>query len=434
MSGIYLYDDRRAREFEPFALTRPLGEMVAGAALQRERWQTALQLPVAGVITGPHLADFNEISASPMARGGIPAGSVIVNARFVPRLSVSDLSGSAAPNDSAASTDLWLAKGRVAAVRTSRELSVDHFADGRRSIDDLGRSGVETAMLDGWWLEDVWDLVKLLPEQLADDLAFFQRPQFVGVITASRAGPPPAHAIVIGHHPVSVAADFLVAGEIVGKGATIEPQVVFDASAGPIYVGAGTTVQAFTRLVGPCYIGRHCTVLGDRIATCSIGDHCKVRGELSNTIMIGYANKGHDGFVGHSYLGRWVNLGAGTTTSNLKNTYGQVNLWTPRGMQNTGMQFLGTMFGDHAKTGIGTCLTTGTVLGAAANVYGAETPPKAVPPFAWGSAPPYAVYHLDKFLEVAERVMKRRNVMLTDNARQQLAESHRVRWTVEQSE
>jgi lysozyme family protein len=103
-------------------------------------------------------------------------------------------------------------------------------------------------------------------------------------------------------------------------------------------------------------------------------------------------------------------------------------------MRDTGMQFLGTMFGDHAKTGIGTCLTTGTVLGAGANVYGAQTPPKAVPPFAWGSAPPYDVYRLDKFLEVAERVMARRQVRLSDRARQQLAASHRARWIVEQSE
>jgi hypothetical protein len=155
---------------------------------------------------------------------------------------------------------------------------------------------------------------------------------------------------------------------------------------------------------------------------------------MSNTVMVGHANKGHDGFVGHSYMGRWVNLGAGTITSNLKNTYGPVSLWTPRGMRDTGMQFLGTMFGDHAKTGIGTCLTTGTVLGAGANVYGAQTPPKAVPPFAWGSAPPYDVYRLDKFLEVAERVMARRQVTLSGRARQQLAASHSARWTVEQSE
>ncbi|HEY2377428.1 MAG TPA: putative sugar nucleotidyl transferase [Gemmatimonadaceae bacterium] len=434
MSGLYLYDDRRAREFEPFALTRPLADMVAGTAVQRERWHTALQLPVVGVVTASHLADFDEGASAAAVRAGIPAGSVVANARFVPKLSALHLPEvGQTPNDGG-TVDLWLSGGRVAAARTSRELPVEYFSEGRLTLDEVGRSGAETTTLDGWWIDNVWDFVRLLPEHLADDLAFYQKPSFGGVVAGSAFVPPPAHAIVIGKHPVFVAADRSIAGEVFMKGASIEPQVVFDASAGPIYVGAGTTVHAFTRLVGPCYIGRHSTVLGDRIASSSIGDHCKVRGEMSNTIMIGYANKGHDGFVGHSYMGRWVNLGAGTITSNLKNTYGPVTLWTPGGMRDTGMQFLGTLFGDHAKTGIGTCLTTGTVLGAAANVYGAQTPPKAVPPFAWGSAPPYSVYRLDKFLEVAERVMARRQVKLTDRGRQQLSAAHDARWMVGDSE
>ena len=157
----------------------------------------------------------------------------------------------------------------------------------------------------------------------------------------------------------------------------IEPHVVFDATAGPILIHSGSHIRAFTRITGPCYIGREVQVMGGDITVCSIGDVCKVRGELSNTIFIGHSNKGHDGFVGHSYLGRWVNLGAGTITSNLKNTYGTVGLWTPTGVRDTGMQFLGTMFGDHVKTGIGLRLTTGTVLGAGANVYG-SMPPKVV--------------------------------------------------------
>ena len=132
----------------------------------------------------------------------------------------------------------------------------------------------------------------------------------------------------------------------------------------------GAHIRAFTRINGPCYVGRDVNVMGGDISGCSIGDVCKVRGELSNTIFVGHSNKGHDGFVGHSYLGRWVNLGAGTITSNLKNTYGTVALWTPTGVRDTGMQFLGTLFGDHVKTGIGLRLTTGTVLGAGANVYG----------------------------------------------------------------
>ena len=120
----------------------------------------------------------------------------------------------------------------------------------------------------------------------------------------------------------------------------------------------------------------------------------------------------------------------GTITSNLKNTYGAVSLWTPSGMRDTGMQFLGTMFGDHVKTGIGVRLTTGTVLGAGANVFG-EIPPKAVAPFSWGSGTPYSVYRADKFVETAARMMARRHVELTDGARRHLTSVHAGRWTVD---
>jgi UDP-N-acetylglucosamine diphosphorylase / glucose-1-phosphate thymidylyltransferase / UDP-N-acetylgalactosamine diphosphorylase / glucosamine-1-phosphate N-acetyltransferase / galactosamine-1-phosphate N-acetyltransferase len=205
--------------------------------------------------------------------------------------------------------------------------------------------------------------------------------------------------------------------------------VVLDATAGPILIRKGTVVAPFTHLIGPLAIGHDSQILGDRITASSIGDNCKVRGELSNSIILGHSNKGHEGFVGHSYLGRWVNLGALTTTSNLKNTYGPVQLWTPSGVRTTGQQFLGTLFGDHAKTGIGTMLGTGTVIGAGANVFGASTPPKAVPPFAWGIAEPYETYDVTRFLVVAERAMARRQVELGDKARKQLAEAHKKRWS-----
>jgi UDP-N-acetylglucosamine diphosphorylase/glucosamine-1-phosphate N-acetyltransferase len=197
---------------------------------------------------------------------------------------------------------------------------------------------------------------------------------------------------------------------------TVEPYGVFDASAGPILVRRGSSIAAFTRIVGPCFIDEHCTIVGDRIANCSIGNTSKVRGEISSSIVLGHSNKGHTGFVGHSYIGRWVNLGAGTTTSNLKNTYGTVQLWTPGGVTDTGLQFVGTMFGDHVKTGIGTMLNTGTVLGVGSNVFGGSLHPKYVAPFSWGDGEPYSRFELPKFLDVARRVMQRRSVDLTDKA------------------
>jgi hypothetical protein len=124
-----------------------------------------------------------------------------------------------------------------------------------------------------------------------------------------------------------------------------------------------------------------------------------------------------------------VNLGAGTITSNLKNTYGTVQFWTPAGTRDTGLQFLGTFLGDHAKTGIGTSLTTGTLIGAGASIYGSGTTPKVIPPFAWGAEPPYSTYRLDKFLEVATRVMKRRHVELSPSQMKLLSAAYEKRWS-----
>ena len=434
MSGVYLYDDARARRFEPFALTRPVSELMAGVGLLRERWTVALQLPALGFVAAPHLADFEEGTAPSAARGTLPAGTVLANSRFAPKLrdailDVARRDPIARVEDQPAPADLWTSKGRTVAVRLSAPLTVDELRGGTVALDTLAPQGANARVveLDGWWLEEVWDFVRLLTTMLAEDIPYLYR----GPLEEGRhsAGPPP-HATVLGDAPVFVAPDVAYGGSVVTRGARIEPYVVLDATAGPIYIGPESVVQSFTRIVGPCYIGRGTTIVGDQVRACAIGDLCKVRGEISNTVVLGHTNKGHDGFIGHSYLGRWVNLGAGTITSNLKNTYGSVQLWTPDGVRDTGMQFLGTLFGDHAKTGIGLRLTTGTVLGAGANVYGNRMPPKVVPPFAWGDQPPYAIYALAKFLEVAERVMARRHVKLTDGVRAQLTTCHALRWSV----
>ena len=402
MSDIYLYDDACARTFEPFALTRPAGEMRAGALLVRERWERALGARVAGHVSSPHLSRFEEPGAPTVVTSGVlPRGSWLANARFAPAL---------APLHA---PDEVLAGDRLAAVRLARDVNVADLHDGTANIGSYAyQSGTrhEVTSTAGWWMSEVWDYVAHLVPMLEHDLP---------VLGASMSTELPAGGIRVGTHLLYVEG-----------GADIESGVCFDVTAGPILVREGAHVQAFTRLVGPLYIGAGCTVTTDRIASSSIGDICKVHGELSNTIFIGHANKGHDGFVGHSILGRWVNLGAGTITSNLKNTYGTVQLWTPDGVRETGLQFLGTLFGDHAKTGIGLRLTTGTVLGAGANVYGSVMPPKAVAPFSWGEAGAFAEYRLDKFLDVAERMMARRHVPLTDSARAQLSAAYASRWSV----
>jgi UDP-N-acetylglucosamine diphosphorylase/glucosamine-1-phosphate N-acetyltransferase len=294
-------------------------------------------------------------------------------------------------------------------VRIDRDLPSDTFGDGSFALDAYALHGSAPAEIGGWWMEGVWDFVRHLVAMLEADIP---------IIGASMQQGLPRGAIGVGEHPV-----------FIEDGAMVEPSVCFDTTAGPILLSAGSRVMAFTRLVGPLFVGQHSILTTDRISASSIGDTCKVHGELSTTIMVGHSNKGHDGFVGHSMMGRWVNLGAGTITSKLKNTYGPVHLWTPSGERDTGMQFLGTMFGDHAKTAIGTRLVTGCVLGAGANVFGSAMMPKVVAPFAWGETGSFQTYRVDKFLESVERMMARREQFLRAGMRAQLERAHAQRWS-----
>ena len=291
--------------------------------------------------------------------------------------------------------------GRVAGVRRAAPLPVDALADGTRALDDLAAAG-PAVDINGWWHDAAWAYVGHLGAVLARDLP----------VLGAELDCVDHPGLVLGGGAVYVE-----------RGATVEPYTVFDTASGPVLVRRGASVHAFTRVVGPCYVGEGSVIASDRVAGCAIGDHCRVHGEISASVLLGHANKAHDGFVGHSYLGRWVNLGALTTTSNLKNTYGTVALWTPQGVRDSGLQFLGTLFGDHAKTGIGLMLTTGTVLGAGANVYD-RMPPKHVPPFAWGAGAPYGTYDAERFARVAERAMARRQQPLTPGMRRVLLEAH----------
>jgi UDP-N-acetylglucosamine diphosphorylase/glucosamine-1-phosphate N-acetyltransferase len=389
---LYLYDDSIARDFQPFALTRPVSELRAGAEIIRLRWEGIARTKAYGFISSTHLENFEEGDSPPSVRdeATIPPGSVIANARFVASLSGSfdDISGA------------FSCDGRVCAVRIRRSIDMHALADGSASLESLVEEGTDPAPMPGRWLGHVWDLIGDLAIQLSEDIP---------LIGGSLSGASIENATIIGRHQIYCE-----------TGVRIEPYVILDANDGPILIRRGATIASFSRIVGPCYLGEDSHVVGDAIRACSIGNVCKVRGEIASTVMLGHSNKGHTGFVGSSYIGRWVNLGAGTTTSNLKNTYGNVQLWTPGGIRDTGLQFLGSLIGDHAKTGIGTMLTTGCVVGAGANVYGSGVTPKHIPPFAWGDCEPYARFEIDKFVEVAERMMARRHVTLGLKGRRHL--------------
>ena len=401
MTNLFLYDDELARVFEPFSLTRPTSELRAGALLLRERWEFALRMRANGVICAPHLNDFDEPWGARAASGVIRKGSIVANSRC------------AVPLGPIQAGEVWRCGDQLAAVVVNRDVDVGEFERGRLGLDRLTSTGARVVVIQGWWMNHVWDFIGHLPEMLSEDIAALIANRTYKGSPVTGVGGGSAHMV------------------FAEDGVTIEPHVHIDASTGPVLLRRGATIQAFTRLAGPCLVGPDSIVGVDRISGSSIGENCRVHGELASSILLGHANKNHDGFVGHSYLGRWSNLGAGTITSNLKNTYGTVHLWTPTGERDTGLQFLGTLFGDHAKSGIGTSLTTGTVIGAGANVYGSVSPPKVVPPFAWGDQPPYSTYRSEKFLDVARRVMSRRHVELSASQARQLATAHDRRWTIE---
>ena len=191
-----------------------------------------------------------------------------------------------------------------------------------------------------------------------------------------------------------------------------------NASEGPIYLGKNTTVMEGAMIRGPFALCEGSTIkMGAKIYTgTTVGPHSKVGGEVSNSVIFGYSNKGHDGFLGNSVLGEWCNIGADSNTSNLKNNYAEVKLWdyeTER-FAKTGMQFCGLMMGDHSKCGINTMFNTGTVVGVSANVYGSGFPRNFIPSYAWGGSGGFMTFKMNKVKEVAIAVMKRRGMVFDE--------------------
>lgn len=215
---------------------------------------------------------------------------------------------------------------------------------------------------------------------------------------------------------------------VVGEGVRVDHGAVLDAREGPIVLEAGVEVHPRTWLIGPIHAGPRCRFLGGKIGGSSFGPECRVHGEIEATTCLGYVNKAHDGFVGHSYLAEWINLGALTTTSDLKNNYSTVSLESYGSTRATGAKKVGSFLGDHVKTRIGCLLNTGTVVGLGASVFGEPAvAAKFVPDFAWGTGVDASEYDLEKFLETAEIVMGRRGVALTAPMRGALELAHRAR-------
>lgn len=195
--------------------------------------------------------------------------------------------------------------------------------------------------------------------------------------------------------------------------ATVQPGCVLDVSNGPIIIAEGAQIK-FSQIQGPVFIGAHCQVDGAKVRPgSSLGPHCKVGGEVASSIFQSRVNKAHDGFVGHTWAGRWVNFGAMATTSNLKNTYGNIRYQRDADtVIETGTQFLGSLIGDHTKIGIGQLLATGSNIGAGCNIFGGPVAPKYIPSFSWLGISNAAEHNIEKCLETVRATLARRNAKL----------------------
>jgi UDP-N-acetylglucosamine diphosphorylase/glucosamine-1-phosphate N-acetyltransferase len=382
---LYVFDDHRARRWAPFTLTRPVGELLYGCMSLRERAERVTGLRCAGYLSRPALEGFDEPDATPVVRhADIPEDRtrVLLLSRAVLAFQeFPELTGSARLTVEGMPVGWVLAPGDP--------LPPDQLLRFPPNVEDA-----EVA-LEGMVLGFPWHLVAGTPSRIASD---------VRALFPHDDGAP--GVVRIGSDVLSVA-----------PGAELEPGVVVDTRGGPVRLERGAQIEGPTRLVGPLHVGRDTKVLGGTIGTSALGPACKVRGEVVDSVLLGYVNKAHEGYLGHAVIGRWVNLGAGTCNSDLKNNYSPVRVWTLDGERDTGMLKVGCFMGDHVKTGIGTMLNTGTVVGAASNVFGAQMPPPVVPPFSWGSGTDLRDYRFDRFLESAERSMARRDRQLTPGMR-----------------
>ena len=375
--ALYLLDPDPAPVWAPFAGVRPLSELRAGAHLIRERWETFVGAEASAIFALPHLAGFAEHGMPPvMPRRAVTGPAVIGSSTFAPQGVAPELPS-------------------VPVRLVSHGITVG-WGVPPGDVWEGPQPQARTVEVTGVVLHGTFDLIPALGRLLPDDLR-----AMLGDSDAVPAG-----SIVIGDPAALVLHE-----------AQVEPGVVFDVSHGPVVVESGVEIRSGTRLEGPLWVGANARVLGGALRGSAIGPRCAVHGEVASCVFLGHANKSHDGFLGHSVVGRWVNCGAGTITSNLKNTYGPVRLEIAGARVDTAQQFLGTLFGDHAKTAIGTLLGTGTVVGAGASVFDAVRPPKYVPPFAWGGGSSRERMTREGFLRIVERVLPRRDVEVTDELR-----------------
>lgn len=366
MINYVLFDDVGWSDLLPLTFTRPACEIRIGILTIKQKWERRLKINIS-YKTEDYLSEkfpfkVNKQDSSIYINGRVCPDDVLLNEIKKLKLSQS------------------LYKGGVLVAYYGKDLEKIHSKS------------------DPTIIHHPWDIFKNNGKELEADFS---------LITKGRKSKPlPKSNKVVGKGKI-----FLEAG------AKAECSI-FNTVNGPVYLAKDAVVMEGCLIRGGFALGEHSELkMGAKIyGPTTVGPYCKVGGEVNNSVIFGYSNKGHDGFLGNSVLGAWCNLGADTNNSNLKNNYGEVKAYnyTQKKMISTGLQFCGLIMGDHSKTGINTMLNTGTVIGVNANIFGGNFPPSYIPSFSWGGSDKIEKYELHKAFEVVQRVMERRNVILTE--------------------
>jgi UDP-N-acetylglucosamine diphosphorylase/glucosamine-1-phosphate N-acetyltransferase len=389
---ICLFEDHGVYNLEPLSLTRPAFDLLCGACSLRERQARAFAATEMGALVRPALTELCS-----EAHPGLPVNdrpwllagpAILVNSRWLPP---------AHPVADRQTPRVALVGEEVAYVILPSPGIHDGDPQMVEDSKEAWKDMLPRAEAGGAMVRYPWDLVEHNPQALREDLEWFRSrlhahwSSGMGVIGTEEA-------LVV--HPE----------------ASVEPFVVADTRAGPVMIDRGAVIHSFSRLEGPCYVGPESWVVGAKVRGGTLGPKCRVGGEVESSILQGYCNKYHDGFLGHSYLGEWVNIAAGTQVSDLRNDYGPVRLTINGERVNSGLTKVGAFFGDHAKTGIGALLNTGTVAGAFSGLLpDGSLLPHVIPSFCtYGRGQLQESWDLKQLFATAATMMRRRGRELTE--------------------
>ena len=370
-----LFDDYSRFNLLPFTYTKPVCELRIGILTIREKWENYLNAAVSFHTQSYLSGKFPKTESN---------DSIYINGKVSPTPALYTLIKELKPETG---------------IKRGNDLLAYRTADANNfNGEELLLKAIETD-ISYISVKDLWDIFSKNGAAIKEDFELLTKGRKSQPLSSSNT--------VIGDKALV----FLEAG------AYIEATII-NTHSGPVYIGKEAEVMEGSMIRGPFSLGEHSALkLGTKIyGPTTIGPHCKVGGEINNSVIAGYSNKAHDGFLGNSVIGEWCNLGADTNNSNLKNNYANVKLFNYKKEQmiDTGLQFCGLMMGDHSKCGINTMFNTGTVVGVGANIFGGGFPPTHIPSFAWGGAESMETYQLNKMMETASRVYARRNLTLTN--------------------